>query len=295
MKNEKAQILIVDDDPAALAALERVLRHDFQTITATSPDQGLALLEKHLPAILLTDFQMPGMSGEQFLEKVRVASPSTIRTVISGYMDLEHLGRLINHQLLHRFFLKPWENDVLKIQLLECLSHHQLLLEKQTLEHLSITDPLTQISNRRYFQDQLLIEIERAKRHQRHLCLLMIDVDGFKSFNDNKGHPEGDHLLRLIAQHLSKGIRNIDLVFRYGGDEFSILLPDTPVNGAYDVAERLRVGFSNLGLGVTLSIGVAGLSPMISTKESLVEAADRALYTAKNQGRNQSIIAPHSN
>lgn len=285
-------LLLVDDDASVLTALERVLRGDFLIIKANNPVEALKFLTEKKPAILLTDFSMPQMSGQDFLKSCRDLSPQTIRAVISGHVDLKEMENLINHNLIHRFFMKPWENDVLRMQMLECLSHHQLLMERDLLEKLAVTDPVTHLHNHRYFQDTIRIEVERSKRHNRKLSIIMADIDGFKKYNDQLGHPQGDQLLKSTAKVFLSGLRNLDSVCRYGGDEFAMILPDTSVADAFEVAERLRKNFNSQSPGgPTLSLGIAGFPDHASTAQDLIAASDKALYEAKNKGRNQSVIA----
>ena len=163
------------------------------------------------------------------------------------------------------------------------------------LEALARTDPLTQLVNRRALQSELVTEVERVRRYNAPLSVLMIDVDDFKAVNDNYGHLAGDQVLIQLAVVLGRTARSVDTVARYGGDEFVITVPETSQAGAIAFAERLRdkieahsfeVGRSE-PIHVTVSIGVADFpEPKVETAEDLLDCADRALYRAKARGRN---------
>lgn len=293
----KPLLVIVDDETSTLTALERLLRIDFDVHCFSNPDSALDFLENKDPALVLTDSIMPQMNGLELLKRVRHMCPNSVRALLSGQTVTEDLSEAISHGLVHRFFIKPWENEILKLQLLECLQQRRILLEKDYLTTLALTDPVTGLGNHRLFQEQLRIEIERAKRHQRVLTLLMMDIDHFKSWNDQFGHPAGDLLLKEVSAHLRKGLRTIDWIARYGGDEFAMILPDTETAQATEIAERLRIGFLSLKKShqgpelLSLSFGIATFPRHAQSAKDLIFAADQALYQAKKQGRNQSVIA----
>jgi diguanylate cyclase (GGDEF)-like protein len=287
--SSKPKILIVEDDPLTLDALSRVLSTDFHIFRAGRPSEGLALLKANEIEVLLSDYSLPEMSGAQFLKEAHEVSPLTVRAVITGYHDLERLTQDLSQQNVHRFLMKPWDNLILKHQIQECVLLHHVLTEKADLESLSYTDSKTGLFNDRFFKDQLRVEMDRAKRHKRALTLLLIDFDRFKEFNDQHGHPAGDALLSLFAQHLKKSLRTIDICARYGGDEFAVILPDTNSKQALPLAERLRTQFQQKDL--SLSLGLCELSPEIKDLHDFLELADKALYQAKNQGRDQTVIA----
>ena len=162
---------------------------------------------------------------------------------------------------------------------------------------MSITDPLTGLHNRRYLEARLTEEIGRSKRYNYPLSFMMIDVDDFKLYNDHNGHQAGDRALEIVAQCLRAALRKIDVASRYGGEEFSILLPQTSLEEAGVIADRIRrkimtTNFANgksqpLGR-VTVSIGLSTFSPSLESAEAIVRAADRALYHAKNHGKNRA-------
>lgn len=165
------------------------------------------------------------------------------------------------------------------------------------LEELSITDGLTNLLNHRAFQVILEREFARAKRYSTSLSLAFIDLDGFKSVNDVYGHQEGDKVLRDFSQLLYSNLRETDMIARYGGEEFAIILPETPIDRAFNMAERLRQRvenhpFSNSNfIRITISIGISDIFYAgVTDKNSLIRTADEALYLAKREGRNKVCI-----
>jgi len=166
----------------------------------------------------------------------------------------------------------------------------------QEVEQLSYTDGMTELHNYRYFELRLKEEVVRHKRTNEGLSLLILDVDNFKNFNDTMGHPAGDEVLRKLSHVLKETVRENDIVARYGGEEFAVILPAVPKNGAFILAERLRENIEKTyfeheevqPLGkVTVSIGGASMPEDASDYKNLINRADSALYTAKEQGRNQ--------
>lgn len=160
-------------------------------------------------------------------------------------------------------------------------------------EHLSVTDDLTGLLNKRYLRERLTEETKRSNRYGYPMSLMMIDVDNFKSYNDTFGHPEGDKALQIVAHGLKETLRGADVAARYGGEEFSILLPQTTSEEAHTIAERIRqkieaTHFPNRK--VTVSIGIASCSHIVCTPPEIIKAADQALYEAKRRGRNNVQI-----
>ncbi len=294
------KILCVDDEPSILQSLERLLKSSFRVLTATSPAEGLTLLQQHQDcAIVLSDFRMPGGTGVEFLRQVRILYPQTSRAILSGQIDLQQVSDALNASDIHKFFLKPWENNYLLVQMAEALQLHHTLLEKAHFEHLSITDPVTQLTNHRFFQAELRRRLEIARGSGDHVSLVIFDVDHFKTFNDRFGHPEGDRLLFGIATQLAKLVSSEGLVSRYGGEEFTVIFPHLNLADAQLVAEKIRAHFENTpftGLSssltyITLSGGLACFPDHGQKAGDLIESADRAMYQAKRQGRNQISTA----
>lgn len=172
-----------------------------------------------------------------------------------------------------------------------------------TLEAENVTDPLTKVYNRRYLDRRLEEEFARSKRYALDLSVLMLDVDHFKRINDTYGHPVGDAVLSTLGSLLKASFRDLDIVARYGGEEFLVICTNTAIDGAALVAERVRQlieshqiempdgSGASQTIQIRISIGVAGLSASVGNKEELIQAADQALYRAKQEGRNRVIVA----
>ncbi len=168
----------------------------------------------------------------------------------------------------------------------------------EELFKLAKVDGLTNVFNRRHFNTSLENEVDRARRYERELSLLMIDIDHFKNVNDSLGHRAGDYILKQLAEIFVSSSRRVDYVCRYGGEEFAIILPEVDIMGAYKFAVKLkdavathRFAFEQHQLYITISIGVSDVMESDQSAEDLIEAADRRLYLAKERGRNRVISA----
>ena len=269
---EKYKILVVDDEQGNLDLVTRAFRQQFQVLTATSGEQGLELLKQNMDVILvISDQRMPGLSGSQFLSEVFKIAPDSMRVLMTGYADHDAVVEAINLGKVWSYIRKPVGADQLRevvnnsvevyqlaaknreltrqleVQNRELAEQKRLIemsLDERTrqlietnkkLEELAIRDGLTGLYNHRYFQDRAAQEISRAKRYNGRVGLVFIDIDHFKVYNDTHGHPEGDVVLRTIAdlitaktrlQDLKVRVRDTDLVARYGGEEFVVVLPE---------------------------------------------------------------------
>ena len=292
--------LIVDDDPAALAIAKAHLGKELlEVVSACGGPEGLDQARRQEPDLILLDIDMPGMSGFQVCEALKEdpqlsTIPVIFLTGSSGMDTLEHgldLGAI-------DYVRKPFDGVELRARVRSALrtKHLQDLLVK-----LANVDPLTEILNRRGFAERLGQEWDRTRRYGSVFALLMADIDHFKRINDTYGHPTGDRLLRIVAQTLAAGCREADVVARYGGEEFTVLLPQQTVDSAVSVAERLRQNIAAINLSVphgnekvTASFGVAD-STTCPPPDDVIQAADQALYAAKQGGRNRVAVSVPGN
>ncbi len=206
----------------------------------------------------------------------------------------EVIGELIvTDKIKGERFTSDDEDLLLTIAFHSAFAIEKVILHNEILKMAS-TDGLTGLSNHKTFQERLENEIERVKRYDRPFSLLMLDIDYFKDFNDAFGHQTGDEALKAISVIMTENIRSVDMAARYGGEEFAIILSETPLEGALQTSERIRYEIENHKLeangeeeNITVSIGVATFPEDGSTREELIEAADKALYFSKRSGRNK--------
>ena len=169
------------------------------------------------------------------------------------------------------------------------------------MNQLAFTDPLTTVHNRRYFDKQIVNEYRRATRYGNKLAVVMIDIDHFKVLNDRHGHAEGDKVLISLTKCIKQHLRSNDLIARIGGEEFALILPSTSKKDALNLVERIRKEFETMSvrsnqddeIRATASFGIAELTSSVNSEKDLLEYADRALYTAKRNGRNRTMIYAH--
>ncbi len=296
-----ARILIVDDDHAIRNSIQEFLTiFDFKTYTAESAEQALSFLKTYHVDVIITDIIMTGMDGLE-MTKVIKATYDTDIIVITGYSGDYSYEEAINKGA-DDFIFKPVKFEELLLRLKRVLRERVLTQERtqmlEKLRELAITDDLTKLYNSRHFYHQLENEINRYQRYQRPLSLLLIDVDHFKEFNDTHGHLEGDKVLYKIAKLITSCLRTMDTAYRYGGEEFTVILPETTCDSAMAVSERINDVVKNeLFIGddkkdMSVSIGVTEYLPGEQVTE-FVSRADKAMYMAKEGGRNRtSLLLP---
>ena len=294
MSSKLAKVLCVDDEEGILEALERTLRKRFEVFTAASPEEGKAIFESEEDiAIVVSDYIMGPKNGVEFLSQIKKINPNTSRVLLSGQIEIKSMEEAINKAKIHKFIMKPWDNEHLLIQVVEAYKHHKLLVEKEKLKALSITDPITQLTNHRFFQEKLRIEWDKHTKNKDQLSLIIADIDHFKRYNDRFGHPEGDKVLAQVAEKLRNSLPENASISRYGGEEFTIILSQTNSQAAHKVAEALRLVIASESFGnypLSISLGVATSPEHASSVNELIISADQSLYQAKRRGRNQTIV-----
>jgi diguanylate cyclase (GGDEF)-like protein len=295
---EKAAVLIVDDQPANLMVLSKLLKEDYHILVANNGSKALEIAAgDNPPHLILLDIEMPGMDGYEVCRRLKTDdSTSGIALIFVSARDTVEDEEKGFRMGAVDYISKPFHPAIVRARV---RNHINLKINSDLLEKLSKQDSLTDIPNRRNFEERLDREWSRASRNGQPLTLVMMDIDHFKNYNDHYGHGAGDECLRRVARILKKSLsRPMDVVARYGGEEFVALLPDTDEAGARHVAEQLRAaieaaaiphGHSATAPVVTLSVGVAthSRSNAKNNAKQLQQAADQALYRAKGQGRNQ--------
>lgn len=307
--SKKKSVLIVDDQVSNLKMLLTFLQdHGYSVRIAESAKRALQVLEDYTPDCILLDVMMPEISGFELCQSLQTNKKTTgipiifmsaldaIEDKIKGFavggvdyitkpfQDVEVLARVNTHITLRRQKL-----ELERVQM-------ALLLQTEQLERLSITDDLTGLHNRRCLKLVFDREYQRGMRHKSDLSCLALDLDHFKRVNDTYGHKIGDTVLQKFSYILLDAIRATDFCFRIGGEEFIILLPETDTDGALQTAEKIRKvvaaeQFIGVGHTVTVSIGISTIGKdQLEKTNDLLNNADKALYTAKRNGRNRTEI-----
>ncbi len=290
---KEINILVVEDDPAAAGSLEAALKlADYRVWLAGTPQEGLELLRSNAFPAAITELRSPKMNGVQFTTQAHKISAETNILVLTPY---SFIGSAIEAMEAgaYGYITKPLNSSEIRIVVERAVERYFLLStsgEKDYFVDLAVRDGLTGLFNRRYFNELVNVEVNRVKRFPTALSLLMLDIDNFKNYNDTQGHQAGDELLKSAAKVFKNSVRAVDIVSRYGGEEFVIILPQADKKAAQIIAERLRVQIS-LYLPTTVSIGIATLPDDASEVEQLIEKADAALYQAKKTGKNKWCTA----
>ncbi len=292
LEEEPQKVLIVDDDASIRDLLSQFLeRKGFDHDVAENGKKALELLEDHNFTVIITDLIMPQIDGLELLKIVKQSWPDVDVMVMTGYTKNFTYTDVI-YSGASDFIQKPFSLDEIEAKLNRVIRERQL---RHALKRLSIRDGLTDLYNRRFFDEKIKEEAARALRQNYPLFLLMVDLDKFKDINDRDGHQEGDRILNVLARTLEKSTRkNVDMAFRFGGDEFAVLVPYASQEQAEAIAERIRTNFQNEDVkSVTLSLGLARLGKgedVEALARQLITDADQALYTAKKAGGNKLVV-----
>lgn len=330
----RCSVLIVDDEPAILGLLRELLATDFEVLTAGSAEEAKELFAKRSVDILLTDQQLPGQAGVQLLEHVCLHSPQTIRILMTGMGRLEDAVDAINCGRVHRYLFKPWKSEQLLHTLHQAArnfllerSHGQLVeelrrlnlgleqrVQQRTLEleqanrqlqqrntmltRMALTDALTGLPNRRAMDRLARNEMFRRARYPTPMALAIFDVDHFKEVNSRFLLSGGDHALTWLGQTLAQAVRTVDTIGRVGGEEFLLIAPETEADGAWTLAERIRISveqgrtmYAGADIQLTMSCGVIVVPKEVPAGfEQLRHSAAAALGEAKSAGRNRTVM-----
>lgn len=294
MKANKARILIAEDEMVNIKVLVTTLA-DYETIVAKTGEQAIAkALAAPTPDLILLDINMPGMDGYDVCRLLKENPDSRDIPIIfiTVQASVEDETRGLQMGAVD-YISKPFSPAIVKARV---ANHLELKRQRDLLHQLNMTDPLTQIANRRRLDEYLSASFNQAVASASDLSLLMIDIDNFKKLNDLAGHDYGDDCLRQVAQGIEHSLQGeADLVARFGGEEFCVILPATELEGGRLIAERIRTYIEGLNIKhpaedidrVTISIGCIGIDGGIKEEQAMFKLADQLLYKAKQEGRNR--------
>jgi diguanylate cyclase (GGDEF)-like protein len=270
-------LLIVDDEIEVGKVITELLSGlGFNVDSESSGKNAFQEIKKGKYTFLITDINMPELSGIELIKMIKEENPDISIIAMTGYEKNYTYIDVVNAGA-NDFIIKPFKIDELEAKIKRILIERHI---KDELARLSITDNLTGLFNQRHFYNKLNKEADRAKRQEHPLSLILLDLDKFKDYNDKYGHLAGDKVLIKSGKIILSNIReNVDTAFRYGGDEFVIILVEADEKIALNTSERLKRGFEKSGL-VTASVGFATYSKEMKIND-LIAAADKNLYKEK--------------
>jgi two-component system, cell cycle response regulator len=301
-------VLIVDDDATIKDSMhEFITRFGYNCITASSAEEALELIESNHVNVAITDIMLPGKDGLQLTDIIKQHHDIDV-IVMTGYSSEYSYEEVITKGASDLIF-KPFRYEELLLRLKKVLKNRKVIEDRARvlckLEKLAITDGLTSLYNLRHFYNQLEVEIGRCSRYGHSLSLLLLDIDNFKMYNDTYGHLEGDKVLVRLSQIIRSCLRTMDSAYRYGGEEFTVILPETKGEEAKNVANRIKRAVElepflpepDIVVTITISIGLTQYfkDEQLST---FIKRADQAMYKSKAHGRNRIsalFVEPPSN
>ena len=298
----RPKILVVEDDTDIRELIHAFLeKSGFQTFTSVSAEAALEILKNQDIGIVLADIQLPGIDGLELTKIIKHTYNADV-IIMTGY-SLDYTIKEVMAQGAIDLIIKPLRLQDLLLRINVVLKNRSEKKENrrklEELKNLTIRDDLTGLFNSRQFYRHIAQEIDRSNRYFRPLSLILMDIDKFKSLNDTYGHLFGDKILSAIGEIIKSAIRMQDTAYRYAGDEFTIILPETELERAIAVAERVRHAVEvetrlltdSKPLKVTVSIGVVEYLTCEDVK-NFVHRADSAMYTSKKKGRNKISSTP---
>jgi two-component system, cell cycle response regulator len=299
----KEKILVIDDETEIRGLLCEVLQEEgFEVFGAADGVEGLKLFHDIKPDLVITDVKMPRKDGLYVLKGVKDAKSDVDVIILTGYSD-EATAIECLQSGAYDYLLKPVEDiEVVLIAVNRAIHKRNLELKNKDLirqlEEMAIRDPLTGLFNFRQLHVSLDEEMTRSQRYGHAFCVFILDVDHFKAVNDNYGHLFGDHVLKKLGEIMRRALRDTDRLFRYGGEEFFILMPETSREEAATAADRIMDTIRNhtfvcdeKSAKITVSIGGAGFPFQSINKVELIKLADHALYKAKESGRDRFVFS----
>ena len=278
----KESILVADDDQRVGEVLKELLGAlQFSTESALNGAEALKMLKDKPYTFLLADMKMPEMDGMELIRQTREHFPGVCVIAMTGYAEEYKYVDIINAGA-NDFLKKPIDIAELEAKIVRCISERDL---KKELSRLSITDSLTGLFNQRQFYMRLREEIVRSTRQRHPLALVLLDLDNFKEYNDRHGHIAGDQALKHVGKAIQRSIREgVDSGYRYGGDEFAVILIDSDIPIAEEIGKRVRLAIKDSG-ELRASLGYAVYKGDMNLTD-FVKLADANLYRSKTEGKN---------
>jgi diguanylate cyclase (GGDEF)-like protein len=305
--------MIVDDNPLNIKVLATILDEYSELLICMNGLEALEALKTEVPDLILLDVMMPGMDGFEVAQIIRNDLDMKDLPIIflTAKADTEDMVKGFNSGG-NDYVLKPFNEIELKARVknqIDLKSSRDQLIQKnkelegliQKLEISAITDPLTGLYNRRYMMQKISEEVARFTRYGHSFVMIMADIDYFKLINDQYGHECGDDVLKAVTQTMAIGLRANDVLARWGGEEFLLLLPETTMDGGRLLAERIRqqveelkVSYNQHTISVTLTLGLSHFSSGL-TVDKVIFLADQGLYQGKKSGRNKVVAVADGN